>query len=232
QEITAQVTWASSDDTVATVSNADPTWGEATTISAGSTTISATSGSINGTATLEVTAATLVSIAVTPPDTSIAKGLTQQFTAIGTYTDTSTQDLTDAVTWSSLDTDAATISNATDNEGLATAVDVGTTTITAALDTINGSTDFTVSTADLVSIGVTPVNPSVAQGLQQQFTAIGTYTDNTTLDITTQVTWSTGNAAVVTIGPSTGLATTLSTGTDSRPPTPPSRRRRPYSSRP
>ena len=36
-------------------------------------------------APLTVTAATLVSIAVTPPNPSIAKGLTQQFTATGTY---------------------------------------------------------------------------------------------------------------------------------------------------
>ena len=39
---------------------------------------------------LTVTAATLVSIAVTPANPSIAKGTTQQFTATGTYTDSST----------------------------------------------------------------------------------------------------------------------------------------------
>jgi hypothetical protein len=38
---------------------------------------------------LTVTAATLQSIAVTPASPSIAKGLTQQFTATGTYSDSS-----------------------------------------------------------------------------------------------------------------------------------------------
>ena len=68
-----------------------------------------------------MTAATLVSIEVTPADPSIANGTTQQFTATGTYTDASTQDLTAAVTWSSSDEGVATISNAGGSEGLATA---------------------------------------------------------------------------------------------------------------
>ena len=38
--------------------------------------------------------ASLVSIAVTPANPSIAKGTTQQFTATGTYSDSSTQNLT------------------------------------------------------------------------------------------------------------------------------------------
>ncbi len=48
-------------------------------------------------------APTLQSIAVTPANPSIAKGLTQQFIATGTYeADNSTQNLTSQVTWSSM----------------------------------------------------------------------------------------------------------------------------------
>ncbi len=43
---------------------------------------------------LTVTAATLQSIAVTPANPSIAKGVTQQFTATGTYSDSSTANVT------------------------------------------------------------------------------------------------------------------------------------------
>ena len=45
--------------------------------------------------------ASLVSIAVTPANSSLAKGSTQQFTATRTYSDNSTQNLTSSVTWSS-----------------------------------------------------------------------------------------------------------------------------------
>ena len=76
----------SSDSAVATVSNAAGSNGLATTAGVGSTTVSATSGAVTGSTTLTVTDATLVSIEVTPATPSIANGSTQQFTATGIYT--------------------------------------------------------------------------------------------------------------------------------------------------
>ena len=57
--------------------------------------------------------ATLSSIAVTPANPSVAKGLTEQFIATRTYSDNSTKDLTTQVTWASATTSVATISNTT-----------------------------------------------------------------------------------------------------------------------
>src|SRR5262249_2218351 len=76
--------------------------GRATSAAPGATTITATDPGtgINGATTLTVTAAVLMSIAVTPANPSIALGRTQQFTATGTYSDNSTQDLTASITWS------------------------------------------------------------------------------------------------------------------------------------
>ena len=48
-----------------------------------------------------MTAAPLVSIAVTPNPATLKVGQVQQFTATGTYADSSTADLTSQVTWSS-----------------------------------------------------------------------------------------------------------------------------------
>ena len=39
---------------------------------------------------------------------------------------------------------------------------------------------------------MTPANPTVAKGLTEQFTATGTYSDGTTADLTSQVTWASG----------------------------------------
>jgi hypothetical protein len=61
----------------------------------------------------------------------------------------------------------------------------------------------------LTSIAITPMNPSVYPGNTQQFVATGTYSDSSTQNITTAVTWSSSNTAVATIGASTGLASTL-----------------------
>src|SRR5581483_11982471 len=106
-------------------------------------------------------------------------GLTQQFTATGTYSDNSTQNITSSVTWASATTTVATITAA----GLATGVGTGTSTISATLGGISGSTVLTVTAAALQSIAVTPANPTIAKGLTQQFTATGTYSDNSTQNL-------------------------------------------------
>jgi hypothetical protein len=203
QNLTSSVTWSSTNTAAAMIGSG----GLATGVGTGTTTISATSGSISGSTTLTVTAPTLVSIAVTPANPSIAKGATQQFAATGTYSDNSTQNLTSSVTWSSTNTAVATITSA----GLATAAGTGTATISAASGSISGSTNLSV-TATLVSIAVTPTNPSISQGGTQQFTATGTYSDGGTLNITGSVTWSSTNTAVATIS-GAGLASGVAQGT-------------------
>jgi len=163
-----------------------------------------------------VTAATLSSIAVTPPNPSIAKGSTQQFTATGTYSDASQQDITTQVAWSSSATSIATISNAAGSQGRATGVNPGATTITATLGPVSGSMGLTVTAATLSSIAVTPANPSVARTYKIQFTATGTYTDGSQQSLTTLATWTSSNTALATISNaagSQGLATAVAAGT-------------------
>ena len=206
--LTNQVTWASSSPSVATINST----GLATALAQGTTSITAMlSGVTSPAATLNVSAAALVSIAVTPTDPSITKGTTQQFTAIGTYTDATTQDLTSQVTWVSANPTVATISST----GLATALAQGTTSITASLDSVaSAAVSLNVTTATLLSIAVTPTNPSIAEGTTQQFTATGTYSDASTQDLTSQVTWTSATPSVAMIS-NTGLTTALAQGTTS-----------------
>jgi hypothetical protein len=145
QILTTMVTWSSSNTTVATISNVAGSNGLAASATAGSTTISAASGSISGSATLTVTPAVLVSLVVTPSSPSISVNASQQFTATGTYSDGSTQNLTAAVTWSSSSAAVAQISNASGSNGLATGIAAGTTTITAISGSISKSVTLVVS---------------------------------------------------------------------------------------
>lgn len=96
---------------------------------------------------------TLVSIAVTPNNSSIALGATQQFTATGTYSDNTTQDLTSLVSWTSSNTSIAAISNT----GLATPVATGTIIITATSGAISGSATLTVPGGDSGANNVLPI---------------------------------------------------------------------------
>jgi 6-phosphogluconolactonase (cycloisomerase 2 family)/uncharacterized protein YjdB len=215
QNLTTSVAWTSSDPTVVAVSNAMGSNGLATALGQGSVTITASSGGVSGSTGLTITPATLVSIAVTPANPSIANGTTQQFVATGTYTDNSTQNLTTAITWASSNPSLAAISNASGSNGLATALGQGSVTITATVGTVSGWTSLTVTPATLVSIAVLPSNPGIASGTSQQFAAIGTYTDNSTHDVTTSVAWGSSDINVATISNASGcngLATALGQG--------------------
>jgi hypothetical protein len=94
---------------------------------------------------LRFNSATLSSVAVTPTNPTIPTGSTLQFTAIATYSDGSTQDVTGTATWASSNTTVATISSG----GLATGSRSGTTTISATQGGIAGSTPLTVQTTPL-----------------------------------------------------------------------------------
>ena len=126
---------------------------------------------------------TLVSIAINPGNPSVAKGVPQQFTATGLYSNSTTANLTTAVAWSSATPSVATVSAA----GLAATLGLGSSVITAKSGSLATSTTLTVTPAILKSISVTPTNPSVALGVTEQFTATGVYTDSSTAVLTANV---------------------------------------------
>jgi len=148
----------------------------------------------------------LQSIAISPANPSLAPGLSLQFDALGSYSDNSTHDLTTSATWSTGTPTVATINPS----GLATAVASGTTTVSAALGSFNGSTSVTVAQS-LVSIQVNPQNPSGAVGTVQPFTAIGTFANGSQQDVTASVTWTSSSPTVATIG-ANGAANCVAAG--------------------
>jgi len=81
---------------------------------------------------------------VTPSSVTIPRSSTQQFTALGTFSDTSVVDLTTQVTWTSSDPNVVAISNAALSQGLATGLDHGMVTITAAKGAVSGTASATV----------------------------------------------------------------------------------------
>jgi autotransporter passenger strand-loop-strand repeat protein len=95
----------------------------------------------------------LVSISVTPGNPSTTLGNNVTFTATGTYSNNTTQTLT-GVTWTSSNTAVATI----DSTGKATTETTGSTTITASVGGVSGSTTLTVS--PVAAPTVTKLDPS------------------------------------------------------------------------
>ena len=173
--------------------------------------MTATMGSVSGSGTLTVGPAVLQSITLSPQNATMGKGTTLQFTATGNYSDSSTQDLTALVTWTSSDSTEVSINSM----GLATGRQFGTVTIGAALGSVNSSMGLTVNKNPLVSMVVTPVNPTISVGQTQQFTATGTYSDGSMQDLSKTAHWSSSSSGVATINNGVsggGLATGQGTG--------------------
>ena len=179
-QVLSSVQWSSTSPNILTV-NAT---GLGVAVAGGNSTLSATSGSITGTTSVTVTSATLVSLAIVPLNSSMPVGATKQFTATGTFSDNSTQDVTQLVLWKSSNAAVASISAT----GLASSFVVGTTTIQAQLGSQTQSTTLTVSVVDLVSIAITPANPTIAKRTSIKLTATGTYSDGST-SVLTAVSW-------------------------------------------
>ncbi len=70
----------------------------------------------------------------------------------------------------------------------------------------------TLST-DVISIAITPANPTIAVGATQAFVATGTTVGGSKVTITTSSVWSSQSTSVATINTSTGVATGVSAGT-------------------
>jgi hypothetical protein len=216
QDLTTSAIWSSSVMTTATISDT----GLATAVDVGSTAITAMFDSVtSSSATLTVTPAVLTSIATTPTSTTIPIGTTVHFIATGTFTDSTTQDLTSLVTWNSSDIGIATISNASGSRGVATSQAEGTTTITASFSGItSNNATLTITPAELVSITITPASASVPVGTTFlfQFSATGTFTDGSSKDLTTLVKWVSSNIFVASISNTPGFqgqATPINVGT-------------------
>lgn len=151
----------------------------------------------------------LVSIDVTPHTPSVPAGLTQQFLAMGVFSDNSAADLTNAVTWTSATSTVASVNPTT---GLANSKAIGSSVITAMSGSLSGQTTLNVAPAILESIQISPSPAYTGVGITQQLTAVGTYSDATTVNITTSTTWTSSNLDVATIVPSTGLVSGVSVG--------------------
>lgn len=215
QNLTSAVSWGSATPTIISVSNNAGTKGLATAVNTGTATITAVSGSVSGTIDLTGTSAVLASIAVTPALPSIAKGHSQSLVATGTYSDASTADLTASATWTSADATNVPVSNSVGTKGQVWGLNTGSAVVTAAVGAVSGQTTVSVTAATLVSIAVTHSGTNLAKGLTRQLVATGTYSDASTVDLSSSVVWSSNSpltASVSNASGTKGLVTGLLVG--------------------
>ncbi len=208
QDITGQVAWSSANSAIVTVSNASGSAGFANAIEDDPTPVSITAAldGVNGNATITATAEALTGITVVSDNNSVPfdPDVTEQFTAQGNFSGGSTVDLTERATWISSDESVATISNIEGSKGLLTQRMQGSVLIEAVENGERDTKAFEITAAALESITITPPDETVAAGRSVQYTAMGIYSDDSTQDITSEVTWSSSVPAEVSISNAAG----------------------------
>jgi 6-phosphogluconolactonase (cycloisomerase 2 family) len=224
-DISSTAGWSSSNSSAATISAAGLATAATSAAPSGATTvISATAGGAAGTANLTVNV--LTAIAVTPANATIPLGVSQAYTATGTFTTPGsktpiTMDLTSQVTWS---VPAGNTVASIDNTGLLTTNGTGqgqgTTTVSATLCGLSGSTGVTVGApVPTTTVQIAPAAPTAAVGQTVDFTAAFLNTDGSTTPVSTPVAWTSGTTTVANViatnpaAPYDGSVAALTTGT-------------------
>jgi hypothetical protein len=136
-DVTASASFVSATPAAVGVGNA----GLMTGVASGSSVITASFGGKTATAVASTSPAVLSSITVTPANATISVRGTQQFVAVGNYSDNSNAIITNTASWTSSSTGNATVLGT----GVATGIAAGTATITASANGLSGSAALNVT---------------------------------------------------------------------------------------
>lgn len=195
-DLTQSVSWLSGSPDVVAISNEANTKGQLKTLKLGGSVILATIGQYTAQANVLVDDRRLIKLEVEPPTLSLPAGTTLPLEVTGTYSDNSERKLTRQVQWSSDKPFIATPLNQAGQEGRLKALSPGTAVITASLDGVSATLDVTVTDAVLVDIKITPKDATIQAGDEGQYSATGVFSDGSSVYVTREVTWSTGNANI------------------------------------
>lgn len=193
QNMTSLVTWSVSDETYATVSAT----GLISSSLKGVVTITATYNGLTGTLQIEITDPVLERLDIISPVPSIPLGQQTQLQTIGVFSDGTVSDFTEEATYA-LNTENASVSDS----GLLSNI-TGDVILTACKDSICEDIEITLNPATLNQITVSATMTTTSVGLVLKFTAIGTYSDGTTIDISNTVDWYSSDNTIASHGTTT-----------------------------
>jgi len=195
-DITNQVIWSTSNNSVATMNISQS--GLVDSFDMGNIQITASLDSYSSSLDLQFQAPILINLRITPQNPFLHPYNSQQFKALGLFSDQTTQYVTNAVTWSSKNVAIATVSNENNVQGEVRALSAGTTEIVAEYNGTMASADITVYNGELTGIQLHPENETIAiaKGFHKQICAYGIYSDDTRPDITEQVLWQSNHNSI------------------------------------
>lgn len=206
-DITDSASFTIDDESIASINNKI-----ISSQSEGSTQLTAEYNGFTAILPIEITAANITAIQVSPILGSKAKGSEQQFLATASLDDGSILDITNSVEWTSSDSSLLSINN----KGVASLQKAGTISITANYQSFTNQVNFQVLDKTLSSIDLVLSSETVSSGVSLTAKCIGTYSDNSTLDITDSTSFTSSDSSLAVISNNTnskGTVNTLDIGT-------------------
>lgn len=149
----------------------------------------------------------LVGLEVQPASTRVAKETGLQLTATGRFNTGQTVLMSAAVQWLSLDPFVVPVNSTGEIGG----VGDGAVTVVASAGVVNGTSRVTATSARLDSLNIVPARVTLASLANTTVAVRGNFSDGTTQDMTTLVTWTSSRPEVATVSAS-GLVVALSGG--------------------
>lgn len=133
---------------------------------------------LNDALSFSISDAVLAALDISPKNTAVPLGFTEQYTVTGRFTDDSQTVINEGLVWI----------NANFN-GVATGITEGDHIISVSQAGITTNTTLTVTPKRLHRLVVFPENFELAKGEERRYTATGVYTDDTLTDKSNLVTW-------------------------------------------
>lgn len=199
--VSSQVSWSSSDTSVARVSSA----GVVTARKVGDATIAATSQGVSATAVVTVSPQSVSSVRITPTAAAVRVGATTQLEATALDADGNALPGRSMI-WSSNSRSVATV----DAAGRVTGVAPGAATITATSEGRAASAAVTVTLLPVASVSIDPVRDTLRQGDVRQLAATARDEGGAALP-GRMVSWSSSHAHIASVT-SSGLVTAVLPG--------------------
>jgi len=160
-------------------------------------------GSI-GTVQIEVKDPVITNVEIINEKPVIAVGDTVNLMAKANYSDRTVKNVTQVVSWTSLNPDIASV-----NRGIVTGISHGTTTIQAELEGKIGAVQVEVT--HVITINLESEQSQLQRGESLFLKAIAHYSDNKMVNVTNMATWSSLNPEIISVD-GTGKITALSEG--------------------
>ncbi len=190
--LTNNVNWSSSDRTVLRIDK----HGQARAESDGTATVTGSYAYLSDSQTIVVNTAELVSIGLQAPD-NVDECKALQISAVGEYADGSQRTLPDTIVWTVSDSDLAVIKPNPEGARLNTKM-AGEVMVSATSDQVSGSIAVSINDS-LQALSVAPRQANVSVGSNRQFTASGSYSDGSNVEITSSTDWSLADRDIASI---------------------------------